>query len=191
MHRRYFKEKALRQLIDEHQSGKHDHGHRLWALLTFEVWHRDFRPRDQPMKLQADGGMTILRVLIRQGRPHIAHAHTANVGCPKSLAAGLAGASIAAQPYHGRLFHGRRFPIANRRLFLVTVAKITSRECPPLSLFAAAYCGPRRSLMRERWVSLIRAAAPTGALISPDLRRHTDGFVHQWMAPKAMEAAPC
>jgi asparagine synthase (glutamine-hydrolysing) len=40
--RGYFKEKALHRLIDEHQSGKRDHGHRLWALLTFEVWHQVF-----------------------------------------------------------------------------------------------------------------------------------------------------
>jgi asparagine synthase (glutamine-hydrolysing) len=42
LRRGYFKEEALRQLIDEHQSGKRDHGHRLWALLTFEIWHRVF-----------------------------------------------------------------------------------------------------------------------------------------------------
>ncbi|MGH7963833.1 MAG: asparagine synthase (glutamine-hydrolyzing) [Candidatus Binatia bacterium] len=42
LRRGYFKEGALRQLIEEHQSGKRDHGHRLWALLTFEVWHQVF-----------------------------------------------------------------------------------------------------------------------------------------------------
>jgi asparagine synthase (glutamine-hydrolysing) len=40
--RGYFREEVLRGLLDEHQTGKRDHGHRLWALLTFEVWHRVF-----------------------------------------------------------------------------------------------------------------------------------------------------
>jgi len=42
LRRGYFHEAALRRLIDEHQSGKRDHGHRLWSLLTFEIWHRIF-----------------------------------------------------------------------------------------------------------------------------------------------------
>ncbi len=40
--RGYFREEALRHLLEEHQSGKRDHGHRLWSLLTFEMWHRVF-----------------------------------------------------------------------------------------------------------------------------------------------------
>jgi hypothetical protein len=28
--------------VEEHQSGKRDHSHKLWALLTFEMWHRIF-----------------------------------------------------------------------------------------------------------------------------------------------------
>lgn len=42
LRRRYFNESAIRRLIDEHQSGTRDHGHKLWALLTFEIWHRIF-----------------------------------------------------------------------------------------------------------------------------------------------------
>jgi asparagine synthase (glutamine-hydrolysing) len=37
--RNYFNEKTLRGLWDEHQSGKRDHGYRLWALLMLELWH--------------------------------------------------------------------------------------------------------------------------------------------------------
>ncbi len=33
---------AVAQMIDEHASGKRDHGQRLWALLTLEWWHRLF-----------------------------------------------------------------------------------------------------------------------------------------------------
>jgi|LGVF01.1.fsa_nt_gb asparagine synthase (glutamine-hydrolysing) len=42
LRRGYFRKEALQSLIDEHQSGRRDHGHRLWALLTFEIWHRVF-----------------------------------------------------------------------------------------------------------------------------------------------------
>ena len=44
--RGYFRPEALRLLVEEHISGKRDHGHRLWALLTFEVWHRLFIDRE-------------------------------------------------------------------------------------------------------------------------------------------------
>jgi asparagine synthase (glutamine-hydrolysing) len=32
---------ALRQLWNEHQSGRRHHGHRLWSLLMLELWFRD------------------------------------------------------------------------------------------------------------------------------------------------------
>ncbi|MHB2025243.1 MAG: asparagine synthase (glutamine-hydrolyzing) [Elusimicrobiota bacterium] len=38
--RGYFKPKALRRIWDEHQSGRRDHGYRLWALLMLELWHQ-------------------------------------------------------------------------------------------------------------------------------------------------------
>ncbi len=44
--RGYFKKETLERLIGEHQSGKRDHGHRLWTLLTFEMWHRMFIDKD-------------------------------------------------------------------------------------------------------------------------------------------------
>jgi asparagine synthase (glutamine-hydrolysing) len=42
LERGYFREAALRTLVDEHLSGQRNHGHRLWLLLTFEWWHRLF-----------------------------------------------------------------------------------------------------------------------------------------------------
>jgi asparagine synthase (glutamine-hydrolysing) len=42
LRRGYFNEATLSRLVDEHQSGKRDYSHCLWALLTFEVWHRMF-----------------------------------------------------------------------------------------------------------------------------------------------------
>lgn len=40
--RGYFKEQALRGLIELHQTGKKDFGHQLFALITLELWHRIF-----------------------------------------------------------------------------------------------------------------------------------------------------
>jgi len=40
--RGYFSENAVRRLLDEHQSGRRDHGARLWTLLSFEVWQQVF-----------------------------------------------------------------------------------------------------------------------------------------------------
>jgi asparagine synthase (glutamine-hydrolysing) len=40
--RGYFREAALRQLLDQHTSGQRNHGQRIWTLLTFEWWHRIF-----------------------------------------------------------------------------------------------------------------------------------------------------
>jgi asparagine synthase (glutamine-hydrolysing) len=46
LRRGYFQKVALQQLIAEHHNGKRDHGHKLWALLTFELWHRIFIDRE-------------------------------------------------------------------------------------------------------------------------------------------------
>lgn len=40
--RGYFREEAVRGLLDEHVSGQRNHGQRIWTLLTFEWWHRLF-----------------------------------------------------------------------------------------------------------------------------------------------------
>jgi asparagine synthase (glutamine-hydrolysing) len=40
--RGYFREFAIRELLDEHTSGQRNHGQRIWTLLTFEWWHRLF-----------------------------------------------------------------------------------------------------------------------------------------------------
>ncbi len=33
---------AIHTLLEEHQSGRHDHGHRLWALLMLELWQAKY-----------------------------------------------------------------------------------------------------------------------------------------------------
>jgi asparagine synthase (glutamine-hydrolysing) len=42
MQRGYFRPGAVKQLVDEHLSGRRDHPGRLWILLAFELWHRNF-----------------------------------------------------------------------------------------------------------------------------------------------------
>lgn len=40
---------AVETLVDEHETGRFDHAHRLWALLVFEEWCRTFLdPADAP-----------------------------------------------------------------------------------------------------------------------------------------------
>ncbi|MBA7580945.1 Asparagine synthetase [glutamine-hydrolyzing] 1 [subsurface metagenome] len=40
--RGYFKRDAVKALLDEHCSGRFDHGHKIWSLLNLELWHRTF-----------------------------------------------------------------------------------------------------------------------------------------------------
>jgi asparagine synthase (glutamine-hydrolysing) len=39
--RGYFERKTLERFWSEHQSGRRDHGYRLWALLMLELWHEE------------------------------------------------------------------------------------------------------------------------------------------------------
>lgn len=48
LQRGYFDPKAVRALVNEHQSGRRDRPTDLWLLLIFELWHRKF--------LEARGG---------------------------------------------------------------------------------------------------------------------------------------
>ena len=42
LERGYFRAERLRQIIDDHTTGKRDLQAQLWALLMLEVWHRTF-----------------------------------------------------------------------------------------------------------------------------------------------------
>ncbi len=43
--RGYFRPAAVRKMIDDNRAGRHDYGHRIWSLLTVEIWHRMFIDR--------------------------------------------------------------------------------------------------------------------------------------------------
>jgi asparagine synthase (glutamine-hydrolysing) len=40
--RDYFRQPVVRGLLDEHLSGRAYHAEKLWTLMMFEVWHREF-----------------------------------------------------------------------------------------------------------------------------------------------------
>ena len=42
--KRLLEPKAVKRLLDEHRQGRVDHGKRLWALLSLEMWLRIFEP---------------------------------------------------------------------------------------------------------------------------------------------------
>jgi asparagine synthase (glutamine-hydrolysing) len=42
LQRGYFNEKGVRRLVDEHFRLRRDHSPRIWRLLMFEMWHRNF-----------------------------------------------------------------------------------------------------------------------------------------------------
>jgi asparagine synthase (glutamine-hydrolysing) len=41
LNRGLFRPEAVRALVEEHQSGRRDHGPRLWALVMLELWYRN------------------------------------------------------------------------------------------------------------------------------------------------------
>ncbi len=66
----FFRREALEALLDEHQSGRVDHHHRLWMLLNLEVWYREYLGGDTVEELAAEmrrraGGSRVER----NGRP--------------------------------------------------------------------------------------------------------------------------
>jgi asparagine synthase (glutamine-hydrolysing) len=40
--RGYFNDQFVSRVLDEHLSGKRDHSLRLWQLLVFELWNRQY-----------------------------------------------------------------------------------------------------------------------------------------------------
>ncbi len=46
--RGYFRKEGIRLLLEEHISGRCDHGFRLWNLLNLELWHQTFIDNNAP-----------------------------------------------------------------------------------------------------------------------------------------------
>jgi asparagine synthase (glutamine-hydrolysing) len=42
MQRGYFNPTGVRKLVQEHMQGRRIHSGRIWRLLMFEMWHRNF-----------------------------------------------------------------------------------------------------------------------------------------------------
>ena len=40
--RGYFDPDVVKGMCEEHASGTHDHADRIWTLLMFELWHREY-----------------------------------------------------------------------------------------------------------------------------------------------------
>jgi len=55
--RGYFNHRFVERMIREHVAGRRDHTLRLWALVVFELWHRQYvdatTARDSPPLIQA------------------------------------------------------------------------------------------------------------------------------------------
>jgi asparagine synthase (glutamine-hydrolysing) len=47
LQRGYFNPKGIRILLDEHFNGHRDHSARIWRLLMFELWNRNFLSQSQ------------------------------------------------------------------------------------------------------------------------------------------------
>lgn len=51
--RGYFRPEYVDLLLEEHERGRRDHSHSLWALMMFELWHRTFLDSTQPTVLSS------------------------------------------------------------------------------------------------------------------------------------------
>jgi asparagine synthase (glutamine-hydrolysing) len=49
LHRGYLKPHAVRWLLDEHFKGRRNHAGRIWRLLMFELWHRNYLEKLSPV----------------------------------------------------------------------------------------------------------------------------------------------
>ncbi|HRZ67381.1 MAG TPA: asparagine synthase-related protein, partial [Candidatus Omnitrophota bacterium] len=43
--RGYFRQEAVRAMVESHTSGRKDYSFQLWAMLMLELWHKRFIDR--------------------------------------------------------------------------------------------------------------------------------------------------
>jgi asparagine synthase (glutamine-hydrolysing) len=63
LQRGYFKPQGVRQILDEHLRGRRDQSARIWRLLIFELWHRNFLEAGR----EADSSPSTDYAISRQG----------------------------------------------------------------------------------------------------------------------------
>ena len=63
LQRGYFEARGVRQLLDEHFRGRRNHSGRIWRLLMFELWHRNYLEKiratdanDEPYRVTRTAG---------------------------------------------------------------------------------------------------------------------------------------
>jgi asparagine synthase (glutamine-hydrolysing) len=54
MQRGYFDPRGVHQLLDEHFRGRRDQSGRIWRLLMFEMWHRNYLERIPESGVETD-----------------------------------------------------------------------------------------------------------------------------------------
>lgn len=66
LQRGYFQPRGVQQLLDEHFRGRRNHSGRIWRLLMFELWHRNYLERirssganDEPYSVTPTAGTLI------------------------------------------------------------------------------------------------------------------------------------
>ncbi len=57
MQRGYFSPEGVRRLLEEHFSGRRDQSGRIWRLLMFELWHRNYLERLPRTSLETELGV--------------------------------------------------------------------------------------------------------------------------------------
>lgn len=54
LQRGYFNPEGVKQLLDEHFRGRHDHSNGIWRLLIFELWHRNYLEKIRMTNFRAE-----------------------------------------------------------------------------------------------------------------------------------------
>jgi asparagine synthase (glutamine-hydrolysing) len=102
-----FDGQALRRLAEEHQSGRAEHGDRLWLLANLEIWHRVFVEGENPAEMMGPVrkaiGMPYARAMGEDGRSLAAKYRRPPAQLPHALRTGAATSSRAGDnPWTGR-----------------------------------------------------------------------------------------
>jgi asparagine synthase (glutamine-hydrolysing) len=61
LQRGYFDPQAVRKLLDEHFTERRDHSGRIWRLLMFELWHRNFLENSSNLDFQSPDRVLAVR----------------------------------------------------------------------------------------------------------------------------------